>query len=463
LRSDTPPSITASSLVQNGRSRYQRSVAAGRVEPGHPFAGLVAVAEGLPGDDRSASLAVTTVRDIFGEGVAYGVGEALADAVEEASERIRDAGLRGCSIAAAAFLGDRVWLAHRGNCRIYRTSDGEVSQVGREHSLAVQMGLRPEAPGFRERSRDLTAHMGERRAAPETAELSMSPGEGVLLLTAGAWLELATNEIPSEGCGREGLARLASRAKLRFRRQGGALASVCFRPARRWRLGRRRVLGALPYLLMAAVIGGLIYLTARLVSCGEEPAGPTGRDTTGVVMPLRPSVPPDTVLPPPRDSRLPVGVLVLADDSLDLDADSFTQRVVGYPDPEWERFGRAVYSLAADSALDSLALRLASVAGTDSMVEVRGILAVRSEGVAACSQWLEGLSPEAAGSTAVVVETETSVAGGAPWTRRYPIFVNGDRGLEGEPSGFAGDLPPGAPAIPDSSLYRLIVVPGSLD
>ncbi|MFO7950723.1 MAG: hypothetical protein R6U36_10180 [Candidatus Fermentibacteraceae bacterium] len=462
MRADLPPSISASCLVQRGRSRHQRSTAAESVEPGHPFAGMVAVAEGLPGDDRSASLAVSTVRDIFGEGVAYGVGEALADAVEEASERIRDAGLQGCSIAAAAYLGDRIWLAHRGNCRIYRVSRDSAEQVGREHTLAVQMGLGFDSPGFLERSRDLTAHLGERRAAPDTAELRMSPGEAVLLLTAEAWLRLEPGDIASGACGRECLMHLSGKARLRFRRQGGALASVCFLAARRWRLSRRRILGVLPFLLTAAVLAGLVYLTVRLVSCEGSATQEPGPDTTEVVMPLEPTAPADT-RPPPPGPELPVSVLVLGEDSLDLAADSFRQTLAGAPDPRWERFEGAVYGLVSDTLMDSLAAGPASAAGIDSFVAVRRIVAVRSDQAAAFSRWLEELEPEAAGSTAVIVETETSVAGGAPWTERYPLFVNGSRELQGEPSGCVGDLPPGIPAIPDSSLYRLVVVPGSLD
>ncbi len=463
MRADSPPSVTASCLVQSGRSRYQRAVAADRVAPGHPFAGLVAVAEGLPGDDRSAALAVSTLRDIFGEGVAYGVGEALADAVSESSERIRDAGLQGCSMAAAAFLGDRVWLAHRGNCRMYRISEGSAEQVCSEHTLAVQMGLDTDSPGFRERSLDLTAHLGERRAEPETAEIGMSPDEGVLLLTAGAWLQLGEEDLATGACGEEGLIRLSGRAKLRFRRQGGALASVCFRPARRWRLGRRRILGALPFLLTAAVLAGLVYMVVRLVSCGNGNAHGSRPDTTQVVMPLPPPAPADTQPPAPEGPELPVRVLVLAEDTLDLDPDSFSQTLTGAPDPRWERFGSAVYRLASDSSMDSIAARLASAAGIDSFVKLRGIVVVRDDEVAAFSRWLEELEPQSAGSTAVVVEAGTSVAGGASWTERYPLFVNGDRDREGEPSCFIGRLPAGIPAFPDSAAYRLIAVPGPLD
>jgi hypothetical protein len=460
LKDDVPPSVFSSRLVQEGRSRYQRAAAAEGIEPRHPFAGVVAVAESLPGDERSASLAVSTVRDIFGEGVAYGIGEALADAVEEASERIRDAGLQGCSIAAAAYLDDRVWVAHRGNCRIFRVLRGEAEQVGREHTLAVQMGLEPGTPGFRERSRDLTAHLGERRAAPDTHELVLRPGESVLLLTAGAWLELDSADLATGACGEAALSRLSSRAKLRFRRQGGALASVCYRRAIRWHMGRRRIMGALPFLVPAVVLAGLVYLATQLVTCNGSRPEPAPADTTEVVMPLEP--PPPGTAGPADGAILPVEVLVLADDSLALSPDSFTQILAGAPAPDRERAAPGVYLIAGDSLADSLAAVLTGTAA-DSVFELGRLVAVRSEEVAAFADWLEALDPEEAAETGVLVEAETSVSGGAAWTGRFALFANGDPQRRDEPSSYRGSEAPGIPAIPDSSLYRIVVVPGSLD
>ena len=461
MKDDVPPSVSASRLVQDGRSRYQRVVAAEGIEPRHPFAGVVAVAESLPGDDGSASLAVSTVRDIFGEGVAYGIGEALADAVEEASERIRDAGLQGCSIAAAAYIGENVWVAHRGNCRIYRIRRGETEQVGREHTLAVQMGLDADSPGFCERSRDLTAHLGERRASPDCHELRLRPGEGVLLLTSGVWLELDSTDLESGFCGEASLARLSGKAKLRFRRQGGALASICYSRAIRWSLSRRKVLGALPYIIPALVLAGLAYLGAQFVSCEGERRESPAADTTAVVMPLEPPQP-DTARRL-QGLEMPLEVLVLADDSLPVSADSFAQTLAGAPDTGRGRAVPGVYVLAADSLVDSLAWRLALAADVDSLHRLKRLVAIRDEEVSAFAGWLEALDPEEASRTGILVESAESVSGGATWTRSFALFANGDRQKEDEPSAYRG---PGAveiPAIPDSSLYRIVVIPGSLD
>ena len=464
MRADLPPSVVASWLVQNGRSRYQRAIAADGIEARYPFAGLVAVAESIPGDERSAETAVTTVRDIFGEGIAYGVGEALADAVEEASERLRDLDLQGCSLAAAAYLGDRVWIAHRGSCRIYRIGKGPAIQLNRENTLAVQMGLGTDSPGFQERSRDLTAYLGQRRAVPETDELVMQPGEGVLLTTAGTWLQLSREDLDGFVCGEQGLTGLSGRARLRFRRQGGALASICFQEGRRWRVSRRRLLGALPAILTTLILAGIVYLAVRLVSCEETEVPPDGADSTGVVLPLERPQPEDTAAIAEPPSIEPLGTLVLADDSLELDYLRFRQTPTGgVPDPEWERFTPAVYTLAGDSLTDSTKASLAEASGSDSILVVRRIVVVRDDQLGAFSRWLEELDPEVAESTAVVVEAGASVAGGASWTRRFPLFVNGDRENAGLPSVYIGDSADDIPAIPDSSAYRIVVVPGSLD
>jgi hypothetical protein len=84
---------------------------------------------------------------------------------------------------------------------------------------------------------------------------------------------------------------------------------------------------------------------------------------------------------------------------------------------------------------------------------------VRENGVAQAAAWLSGLPPEEASETGVIVETQSSVAGGAGWIRNYPVFANGDRvAMSASPGGFEGDSLPGIPLLRNPLSYRLIIV-----
>jgi len=95
----------------------------------YPYAGVTVVAENrIPEDNSSALIAVETVRDVFAEGVAFGVEDALRDSLLEAAGIICDKKLSGCSAAAIAFSGTHLWYSIAGNCRLYKIDSDLVNE-----------------------------------------------------------------------------------------------------------------------------------------------------------------------------------------------------------------------------------------------------------------------------------------------------------------------------------------------
>jgi len=139
--------------------------------------------------------------------------------------------------------------------------------------------------------------------------------------------------------------------------------------------------------------------------------------------------------------------------------DSFLLSINSEPDIQWENFSPGIYCVRGDTASELLAQSMSIMYPELEVRTLSRIITVREGGVAESARWLSTLAADSAASTGVVVETRSSVAGGASWIRNYPVFSNGDRDRRsGEPGGFYGDSLPGVPLLRDPSAYRLIVV-----
>jgi hypothetical protein len=456
------PFVAACWAQQSGRSKFERVTRADGVVQTHPFAGVVAVAEGLQGDSRSADLATSIVRETFAEGVAYGVEEALHDSFVEAAERIRSLKLRGCSLTAAAFLSNQVWISHMGICRAYLQNGSQSRALTSEENLARQMGLSPGDPGFGQRVRDATRYVGLEEAFPSVKTLELDPGQSILLATSAVWMHLdgdasveGTDQKSVEGS----LAGLLKKTRIRFRRQGGAIACIRLCPAEPASVSSWFPRWAWLPLLAVLVVLGLVFLPDGGDGDGGivEGPGPPGED---VVMPLpvqrEGTAYPDTV---PADAMDPLNTLVLGGDSLAVSPDTFRQMIVEAPDPRWEHSPEGVYYVADDVMGLKLAERVAEHLDGMEPTALDRIIVVREGDERLFSSWLSAQEPRNVSRTAVVVETESSVAGGAPWIRNYALFANGDLGESFRNSCFTGDSLEGLPARRDTTTYRLLVVP----
>jgi len=121
----------------------------------------------------------------------------MAERIAEANEAIVTAARRtpqyagmGTTLAAAAFLGDRVIVAHLGDSRLYRLRDAAFSLLTRDHSLLqeqIDQGLlTPELARLSRHRHIITRALGvDAGAQPEIATHGVVSGDVYLLCSDG--------------------------------------------------------------------------------------------------------------------------------------------------------------------------------------------------------------------------------------------------------------------------------------
>jgi len=481
-------------FVQNGRSRVQRNVASDGFRTEYPYAGVVVVAENHSSeDDSSAAVAVETIRDVFAEGVAFGVDDALEDSFEEASDLIREKKLTGCSIAALAFSATHIWYALAGNCRIYRIDSDGVRCIVRDRSEATETGMPPDHPDYLKKIQSMDWWLGcPSQGKPVFGHTRIRRDTTYLIMTSGSWVQF---ESTGPAVNRKGVRKsmqgwinsLARDMKLAYRRQGGALAAVSGKKVRSdssvsWR--------SLAVISVSVLLAGYLVL-GNPFSCDREQGERTDLFSEEpvveqIVQPIGPSIPDDSshnstqhgffnLIPNGMQAEnpdsiaaefidilpsLPLQTACIGLDWRNLPADSFAVQINSNPDIQWENFSPGIYSIKGDTASGILAQRALLDYPELQIHELDRIVTIRENGVAESARWLSSLSAELALSTGVIVETRSSVAGGAGWIRNYAVFANGNRVLRSdEPGGFAGDSLAGIPVLRSSVTYRLIIVP----
>ena len=486
MNDETQP-LEAAWADHAGRNRRLQNCAAAGFSGEYPFASVVAVAEGRGGSWRSASLVVSHIRDIFAEGVAYGIGETLVEAMLEAGSELRAKGLRGCSATAAAILAGEVWIAHVGNGRAYHVEGGSRARpVTTDHTLDREMGLEPGDPGFRLRKLDLTRNMAQEKLEVDLHHLALERGQALVLCTSSIWNRMPGNRMASLGTSaasaENASGQLIRESKVRHRIGGGASALV-----RRgtfgapWRrLRPRRIAGRVLLGLAAAsvlVIASLIF--SRLIRGGDPsdrdtvaPADSASRPDASEVFPLispfdrEPVAVEDTMAAPVEmlASRLPLGCVVMSPvaDHGSLPPDSFRLCAASPIDTLYENGLPGVYCLREDSGtLDDLLTGLSDRLGLPGPVYLDRFVLVRDDAAPEFASWLPGLPDSAASATAVIVETSRSVAGGRGWIRGFPVYANGDLSLSDSVSCFTGSAIAGMPAdsAPSGGGYSIVIVP----
>ncbi len=471
------PGCNAAWKVQPGRSRLQRRVCSDGYTGEYPYAGVVVVAEGLdPDDDPSAEITVNTVRDVFAEGVAYGIEEALSDALREAADIIRRNGHAGCSAAAVAFCGTHAWFASTGACRVMKFDENTVSVLAADNSEAEATGMGREHPEYPRRVRELDRWLGGERDDIVTGHTRIRPGSVVLAATPGVWMHLKDGPSTKRNTVRNieaWLTGMIRESRAAYRRQGGAAAAASCHS------GGRSPVPVIPFLVVSIMVILGVMLAAGVFdsrSPGEDPqdmfAG--GDSTAQVVMPLsrdssssrfwsysriRELVADSLGTIPDISSSLPLRAVLAGGDPSGFSPDTFMLSVNGNPTLQWENYRPGIYPLAGDTAAVFLAEALSGRHPGLQVVPLSTIITVREAGVSDAAQWLRDLDPVDASGVGVVVETRSSVAGGASWIRNFPVFVNGDRMNLELPGGFAGDSIAGMPFTRNGDCYRLLIVP----
>ena len=476
--------------LQNGRSRIQRDMAADGFKGDYPYAGVVVVAENrVSEDDSSASIAVETVRDVFAEGVAFGVEDALIDSLNEAAESMRDKKLSGCSVAAIAFSGTHIWYASAGNCRIYRIDSDGIECLVHDQSSAAEMRMSPDHTDYSKKVKELKWWLGSTSPGkPVCGHSRIKRDTTYLVLTAGGWVQFESSAVAVHTKAIKKtlagwLSSLSRDLKLAYRRQGGALGAVSgvksgsgtSVPWKSWSLVAA-VLGLIGFLVFANPFSprtgeeektDLFYPDSveQIVQPIMEDTSQLAVDTagsSGMFSMIADSLTvelPDSEIVPDITSDLPLQVVQVGGEVPVLSPDTFAVSLNAEPDLQWENFTPGIYAVSGDTASCVLAQVISSSYPGLEIVEVDRIVTVRENGVAESARWLSSLSRELAESTVVVVETRSSVAGGAEWVRNYPVFTNGNRAdRAGEAGGFAGDSLPGLPSLRNPRCYRIVVV-----
>jgi PPM family protein phosphatase len=181
---------------------------------------------GLEAGERASQLAVETVlqQSRAAATTASPSADLLAATVESANAKIhkaaRDAGSKsgmGSTIVAIQFHGDRAFVAHVGDSRIYRLRRGDFAQITEDHSFVaeqVRRGILTQEEADRSQLQNvLIRALGvEPSVKVDTAEELVLEGDTFLLCSDGLTRELSDEQIAGvleeSGSANEAAARL---------------------------------------------------------------------------------------------------------------------------------------------------------------------------------------------------------------------------------------------------------------
>jgi len=481
-------------LVQNGRSKVQRTVASDGFVGDYPYAGVIVVGENRTTEnDSSASIFVETVRDIFAEGVAFGVEDALKDSFTEANDLIINKNMQGCSGAAIAYSGTHLWYALSGSCRIYRIDQDGIKCIVSDQTVANSSRLALEHPDFNKKVHELKSYIGSSsNSGTVFGHARVKEDTTYIVLTAGGWIQLEKATPPAliKGVNKSlsgWLSNISRDLKLAYRRQGGGLACVSgMKPT-----GGNSSIVKYTLSTLAVIVLLSLLIMGDLFTCNSEVEDQTDLFASDsieeeIVQPLNLEVSADSaentsglglltsisdslialntdsIIPAIIDisESLPIQIVQIGGVVPELNSDTFSVSMNIEPDIQWENFSPGIYTIRTDSVSLILAEIISEMYPSLDVIELDRIITVRETGVAESATWLSSLPEDAARSTGVIVETRSSVAGGADWIRTYSVFSNGNRAdRSGETGGFMGDSLPGLPVLRNSNCYRLIIIP----
>lgn len=122
-----------------------------------PSCGLFVLADGLGGysaGEVASVMAISAVLDRLSSALdaskssdaPFAPDEAIYDTVGEINATIYNAALNSAAFEGMAttlviawFLGNRLWIAHTGDSRLYRYRDGKLEQLTRDHSFSQEL------------------------------------------------------------------------------------------------------------------------------------------------------------------------------------------------------------------------------------------------------------------------------------------------------------------------------------
>ena len=183
-----------------------------------PSCGLFALADGLGGynaGEVASVMAISSVLERLSSAlsdsresdVVFTPDEAIYDTINEINSAIYNAALNSAAFEGMAttlvvgwFLGERLWVAHTGDSRLYRYRDDQLEQLTRDHSFSQELldaGMVTE-----EEARILPAKNLVTRALgaspeiePEVQDLDVAAGDLILLCSDGLTEMVGSYEI----------------------------------------------------------------------------------------------------------------------------------------------------------------------------------------------------------------------------------------------------------------------------
>lgn len=200
-----PPAPDSAFRSDPGRIRSNNEDAVGRFEPADPALRaergcLYVVADGMGGHaagEVASNYAVASIlRDYFMQPW-EGAEPALRAAIAAANAAIHEEGTApggrqgmGCTVVAAALLGERAVIINVGDSRAYLLREGQLRQVSLDHSWVaerVAIGLlTPEEAAAHLGKNVLTRNLGfSPETEPSVADLALQDGDRLLLCSDG--------------------------------------------------------------------------------------------------------------------------------------------------------------------------------------------------------------------------------------------------------------------------------------
>lgn len=172
---------------------------------------LCVIADGVgghkAGEVASATAVETIIREYYSPSSHSRLESALRQSVQVANLRVHDLGqgqleLRQMETTATALVlaGDRGYVAHIGDSRVYHFRDGRLVQVTSDHSEVAELVrmrlVSPEGARNHPGRNVLTRTLGARLIVrPDFLQLPMRAGDQFLLCTDGLWSEVTDEEI----------------------------------------------------------------------------------------------------------------------------------------------------------------------------------------------------------------------------------------------------------------------------
>ncbi len=184
------------------RSSNQDAFAIGTMDDGSNWAVVCDGMGGANGGNIASRLAVDHFSASLKAGYRSGMSESsvknlLETAVNAANIRVFDKSREskelngmGTTIVAVLIIGKTAYFSHAGDSRAYSFSNGELTQLTRDHSIVQSMiengKLTPEEARFHPRKNVITRALGvEESVSPEFNVYDLNDGDQLLLCTDG--------------------------------------------------------------------------------------------------------------------------------------------------------------------------------------------------------------------------------------------------------------------------------------